>query len=79
MPADSISAVTDTSVCRRAAIAYGRSLTPPDTTSPRTVSVVRAGPGYHVVNDATRHSGEWKIAFLFASALTGRALSQFTF
>jgi hypothetical protein len=79
MSADSVTAVTDTSVCRRAATAYGRSLTPPDTISARTVSVVRAGSSYYVVSDSTRYSGEWGAAFLFSSSLTGTALIKFTF
>jgi hypothetical protein len=79
MPADSVRAVTDTSVCRRAAIALGRSLSPPDTTSPRTVSVVRVGANYYVVNDSTLHGGEWGAAFEFPSSLTGTAILQFGF
>jgi len=78
MPADSVTAVTDTAICRLAAIAYGRSLSPQDTTSPRVVSVVRAGSSYYVVADSTQHS-EFGAAFLFTSGLTGTAISKFVF
>ena len=79
MSKDSVSAVTDTSVCRRAAIAYGRSLTPPDTTSPRTVAVIRLGSNYYVVVDSTRHSTDWDNGLLFTSALAGTAIKAFVF
>jgi len=77
MSADSVTAVSDTSICRRAAIAVGRSLTPPDSTTPRTAAVIRVGSSYYVayvVNDTTLNGGEWLSAFKFSSSLTGNAL-----
>lgn len=79
MPAESVSAVTDTSVCRRAAIAYGRSLHPPDTLSPRVVSVVRVGSGIYVVTDSTLHSGEWGNHLVFTSTLRDTTFSNFAY
>ena len=74
MPPDSVTAVTDSSVRRRAAIAYGRSITPPDTVSPRRVPVIRVGSRYYMVIDTTRRGGEWAGGgAVIPSALSGKA------
>jgi len=51
LPDDSVAAVTDSSTCNRAAIAYGRNLTLPDTTTPRQVYLVRVGSTRYIVGD----------------------------
>jgi hypothetical protein len=72
LPADSVTILTDTTLCRRAAVALGRNLRVPDTTTLRTVSVIRAGATRYVVTDTTMHTGEWGVHFVFDSTLTHR-------
>jgi len=74
LPADSVTFVTDTTLCRRAAIALGRNLRRPDTTTLRSVSVLRVGATRYVVTDpALPHPGsEWMPSWVFDSTLTRR-------
>lgn len=72
LPADSVTILSDTTLCRRAAVALGRNLRVPDTTTLRTGSVIRAGATRYVVTDPTLHTGEWGRHFVLDSALTHR-------
>jgi len=67
---DSVSAVSDSATCARAADAYGRNLDIPDTTTPRQVFVVRLGPTRYVVGDPTVRSGEFALVMVFDSSFT---------
>jgi len=70
LPDDSVTAVTDSTTCNRAAIAYGRNLTVPDTTTPRQVYVVRVGSTRYIVGDPQVTAGEFMIDIPFDSSFT---------
>lgn len=70
LPDDSVTAVSDSSTCNRAAIAYGRNLTTPDTTSSRQVYVARVGPTRYIVADPQVNEGEFMINMVFDSSFT---------
>jgi hypothetical protein len=70
LPRDSVTAVTDSTICNRAALAFGRNLTPPDTITARTVYVIRVGPTRYTVADSAVTRGEFTITFVFDSAFT---------
>jgi hypothetical protein len=68
MAADSVTAVTDNAICQRAALAYGRNLFPPDTTTTRIVRVIRIGTNRYSVSDAVRTTGYWAVNMVFDSS-----------
>lgn len=68
VPARSVTAVSTTSVCQRAALAYGRNLSPPDTTTSRQMYVVKIGTTRYVVADPTVKAGEFMIQMVFDTA-----------
>ena len=70
LPSDSVTAVTDSTICQRAALAFGRSLSVPDTITSRQVYVVRIGPTRYVVGDPTVTKGEFDIYMVFDSSFT---------
>ena len=70
LPRDSVTAVTDSTICKRAALTFGRNLTLPDTVTPRTVYVIRVGPTRYTVADSAVMRGEFTITFVFDSAFT---------
>ncbi len=65
---DSVSAVSDSTKCQRAALAFGRNLSPPDTTTARQVYVARVGPTRYVVTDTSVKGGEYVATMVFDSA-----------
>ncbi len=67
---DSLAAVTDDATCERAALAYGRWLSPPDITTPRSVYVVRVGATRYSVSDSTAHAGKVNLHMVFDSSFT---------
>lgn len=69
-PICSVSAVTESATCHRAAIAAGLSRKSPDSTSVPAVSVVRVGPTRYVVTDTLHHIGEYDLSYTFDSAFT---------
>ena len=70
LPSDSVTAVTDSTICKRAALAFGRNLSVPDTITPRQVYVVRVGPTRYVVGDPTVTMGEFDVYMVFESSFT---------
>lgn len=70
LPDDSVTAVSDSSTCNRAAVAFGRNLTIPDTTSPRQVYVARIGPTRYAVGDPQVSKGEFMINMIFDISFT---------
>src|SRR5690348_5000407 len=70
LPADSVSIVTDSATCARAALAYGRNLNVPDTTTSRQVFVVRVGPTRYIVVDPNVSNGEFLINMVFDSSFS---------
>lgn len=70
LPADSVSIVTDSATCARAALAYGRNLNVPDTTTSRQVFVVRVGPTRYIVVDPNVRNGEFMINMVFDSSFS---------
>ncbi len=70
LPADSVSIVTDSTTCQRAALAYGRNLSPPDTTTARQVYVIRVGPTRFVVADPSVMAGEYLVQDVFDNTFT---------
>lgn len=70
LPDDSVTAVSDSSTCNRAAVAFGRNLTIPDTTSPRQVYVARIGSTRYAVGDPQVSKGEFMINMIFDTSFT---------
>lgn len=70
VPANSVIAVSTTSVCQRAALAYGRNLSPADTTTSRLVYVIRIGTTRYVVGDPNVTAGEFMMQMVFDTAFT---------
>jgi hypothetical protein len=70
LPADSVTAVTDSTTCQRAALAYGRNLSVPDTTTARQVYAIRVGATRYVVADPGVTKGEFIINMVFDSSFT---------
>jgi hypothetical protein len=75
-PASTVSAVTDSAICHRAAIAAGLSRKTPDSTSVPAVSVVRVGTMRYVVTDTLHHVGEFELSYTFDSAFTVPPLAK---
>lgn len=65
-PVSMVSAVTDTTICRRAALAAAFA----DSTSIDSVSVVRVGATRYIVTDESHRIGEFRPSFTFDSAFT---------
>ncbi len=70
MSPDSVSAVSNSTKCQRAALAYGRNLSPPDTPTARRVYVARVGPTRYVVTDTSIRKGEFVATMVFDSTFT---------
>jgi len=70
LPDDSVTAVSDSTTCNRAAIAYGLNLSVPDTTTSRQLYVVRIGPTRYAVADPQMNAGEFLINMIFDSSFT---------
>ncbi len=70
MSADSVTGISNSTTCQRAALAYGRNLVHPDTTTARQVYVIRAGATRYVVIDPTVMGGELTVAMTFDSTFT---------
>jgi hypothetical protein len=68
--ANDVSVVMDSATCVRAARALGLALSPPDTLTQRTVSVIRIGPTRFVVTDSSVRAGEFIAHYVFDSAFT---------
>ena len=68
LPADSVTADTNSTTCQRGSLAYGRHLSPPDTTSTRPVYVIRVGPTRYIVSDTLTNTGEWAVLMVFDSS-----------
>lgn len=68
LPGDSVSFVSDPATCMRAALAYGRNLDVPDTTTSRRVILVRFGATRYVVGDPKVRAGEFTLDMVFDSS-----------
>jgi hypothetical protein len=66
----SVSVVTDSALCRRAAVAMGLSRHVPDSLADTTVSVMRVGPTRYVVTDTGAFVGEYQVHIIFDTAFT---------
>lgn len=69
-PASIVTAVTDSTICHRAAVAAGLSRDTPDSLAVTTVSVVRVGHTRYVVTDLEHHIGEFELSYVFDSAFS---------
>jgi hypothetical protein len=67
VPPDSIAAITDSATCRRAALAFGRNLSPPDTVTGRAVLVIRIGRTHYSVSDGVKTT-RYSIHMVFDSS-----------
>jgi len=76
-PVSSVTAVTDSALCHRAAVAAGLSRDIPDSFAVTIVSVVRVGTTRYVVTDLQHHIGEFQISYVFDSAFTVPPLVKF--
>lgn len=74
-PISLVSAVTDSVICHRAAIASGLAQTKPDSLAVKAVSVIRVGPTRYVVNPIGYMVGEFGTHLTFDSAFTLPPLS----
>jgi len=68
LPADSVSIVTDSATCARAALAYGRNLDVPDTLTSRQVITIRVGATRYIVGDPHYGSGGYMLDMVFDSS-----------
>ena len=69
-PVSSVTAITDSTICHRAAVAAGLSRDTPDSLAVTTVSVVRVGTTRYVVTDLQHQIGEFNLSYVFDSAFT---------
>jgi hypothetical protein len=74
-PLSSITVVTDSNVCRRAAVASGLSQIVPDSLAYSDVSVLRVGPTRYVVTPIRPNVGEFQIHLTFDTLFSQPPLS----
>lgn len=67
LSADSVSLVTDSATCARAALAYGRNLDVPDTLTARQMVTIRVGPTRYVVGDPN-YGSSYMLVMVFDSS-----------
>jgi len=74
-PISSVSAVTDSAICHRAAVASGLARITPDSFAVKEVSVIRVGNTRYVVTPIGDMVGEWQTCITFDSAFSLPPLS----
>jgi hypothetical protein len=66
VPASAVTVVTSTSICNRAAAAFGLALTPPDTSAgQRPISVLLVGTNRYIVTEPDVLVGEFTVHTVF--------------
>jgi hypothetical protein len=78
-PVSSVTAVTDSIICHRAAVASGLARKTPDSMAVASVAVVRVGSTRYVVFDTTSTAGEFNTGLTFDTTFTVPPLTIWTY